>query len=55
MLLCKIMTNSADDITQILTNKAASKHAGRDIDAMKAIAAAYKVRGCFFNKMTRNS
>lgn len=44
MLLCKIMVNASDDISQILTNKLALRCVGRDIDAMKAIAKAYKER-----------
>jgi 26S proteasome regulatory subunit N6 len=44
MLLCKIMVNATDDIGQILTHKAAVRYSGRDIDAMRAVAAAYKER-----------
>ncbi len=44
MLLCKIMTNAIDDIAQILTNKLALRCAGRDIDAIRAIAGAYRER-----------
>lgn len=44
MLLCKIMVGATDDIAQILTHKAAVRYSGRDIDAMRAVAAAYKER-----------
>jgi 26S proteasome regulatory subunit N6 len=44
MLLCKIMVGATDDISQILTHKAAVRYSGRDIDAMRAVAAAYKER-----------
>ncbi len=44
MLLCKIMVNATEDIAQILTHKAAVRYSGRDIDAMRAVAAAYKER-----------
>merc|ERR1711991_92884 len=44
MLLCKIMTGNSDDINQILTNKAALRYSGRQIDAMRAVAVAYKER-----------
>ena len=44
MLLCKIMTGNSDDINQLLTNKAALRYSGRQIDAMRAVAAAHKER-----------
>jgi len=44
MMLCKIMTNNIDELGQILASKLALRCVGRDIDAMKAIAAAYKER-----------
>lgn len=44
LLLSKIMLNLSDDIESLLTNKSVIKYAGRDIDAMKAIATAYSNR-----------
>ncbi|ODQ65048.1 PCI-domain-containing protein [Nadsonia fulvescens var. elongata DSM 6958] len=44
MLLCKVMLNLSDDVISILNGKLASKYVGRDIDALKAIAAAHKNR-----------
>lgn len=38
------MLNLSDDIESLLTNKSVIKYAGRDIDAMKAIAKAYSNR-----------
>lgn len=40
MLLSKIMLNTPDDVQQIVSGKLAIKYAGRDIDAMKAVAQA---------------
>ena len=44
LLLSKIMLNLSDDVESLLTNKSVMKYAGRDIDAMKAIATAYSNR-----------
>lgn len=44
MLLCKIMLNLPDDITSIIEGKLAQRYAGRDIDAMKAVAKAHEER-----------
>lgn len=44
LLLSKIMLNLSDDVESLLTNKLVLKYAGRDIDAMKAIAVAYSHR-----------
>jgi len=44
MLLCKIMTNSADDVHSIINGKNALRHAGVDIEAMKMVASAYSKR-----------
>ncbi|RKF60538.1 putative 26S proteasome regulatory subunit rpn6 [Erysiphe neolycopersici] len=44
MLLCKIMLNLADDVNQLLTSKQAVKYAGKNLDAMKAIARAHSNR-----------
>ncbi|KAK9351743.1 hypothetical protein V1505DRAFT_368672 [Lipomyces doorenjongii] len=44
MLLCKIMLNLTDDVHSLLTGKMAQKYAGRDIEAMKAVASAHSNR-----------
>eukprot|EP00906_Rhabdomonas_costata_P029888 RCo042223 len=44
MLLCRIMSGNVDDVTNILSSKNVLHYSGREIDAMKAIAAAYKAR-----------
>ncbi|KAI5798034.1 PCI domain-containing protein [Peziza echinospora] len=44
MLLCKIMLNLTDEVQQIFTGKLAIKYAGRDIEAMKAVAKAHSNR-----------
>nr|MBE5727092.1 regulatory particle non-ATPase 6 [Cucujiformia] len=40
MLLSKIMLNSPEEVQQIVSGKLAIKYAGKDIDAMKAVASA---------------
>eukprot|EP00479_Gromia_sphaerica_P003329 TRINITY_DN1388_c0_g2_i1.p1 TRINITY_DN1388_c0_g2~~TRINITY_DN1388_c0_g2_i1.p1 ORF type:complete len:264 (-),score=50.26 TRINITY_DN1388_c0_g2_i1:95-886(-) len=44
MLLSKILTNQAGDVYSIISGKAGQKHVGREVDAMKAVAEAYKNR-----------
>lgn len=44
MLLCKIMLNLSDDVNSIISGKHATKYAGRDVDAMKAVAKAHEDR-----------
>jgi 26S proteasome regulatory subunit N6 len=44
MLLCKIMLNLSDDITNLLSSKNAQKYAGKQLDAMKAVARAHTNR-----------
>lgn len=41
MLLCRIMENQTDEVNQLLEGKHAIKYAGRDLEAMKAIARAH--------------
>lgn len=40
MLLCKIMINAADDINGLISGKLALKYVGKEIESIKAIAAA---------------
>ncbi|MCJ1310666.1 26S proteasome regulatory subunit rpn6 [Agyrium rufum] len=44
MLLCKIMLNLADDVTNLLSSKQAQKYSGPNLDAMKAVARAHSNR-----------
>ncbi|KAI5859012.1 PCI domain-containing protein [Tricharina praecox] len=44
MLLCKIMENHTDEVNLILQGKHAVQYAGRDLEAMKAIATAHSNR-----------
>nr|NVI77759.1 regulatory particle non-ATPase 6 [Cucujiformia] len=44
MLLSKIMLNSPEDVQQIISGKLAIKYAGKDINAMKAVAQASSKR-----------
>ncbi|KAG9245786.1 hypothetical protein BJ878DRAFT_500014 [Calycina marina] len=44
MLLCKIMLNLADDVNQLMTSKQAVKYAGKNLEAMKAVARAHTNR-----------
>lgn len=44
LLLSKIMLNLTDDVNTLLTHKTVQKYAGREIDAMKAIATAHSNR-----------
>ncbi|KAK7205744.1 hypothetical protein BZA70DRAFT_276940 [Myxozyma melibiosi] len=44
MLLCKIMLNLNDDVHSLLGGKMAQKYAGRDVEAMKAVASAHSNR-----------
>lgn len=44
MLLCKIMTGNADDVSSIVNGQITLKYSGRDVDAMKDVAAAHSGR-----------
>jgi 26S proteasome regulatory subunit N6 len=44
MLLCKIMLNLSDDVNSIIAGKHATKYAGKDVEAMKAVAQAHEDR-----------
>ena len=44
MLLCKIMLNSKDEVDALMTSKHALKYAGKNLDAMKAVARAHSNR-----------
>ncbi|KAF5605533.1 26S proteasome regulatory subunit N6 [Fusarium subglutinans] len=44
MLLCKIMLNLVDDVNNLMTSKQALKYAGKNLEAMKAIARAHSNR-----------
>jgi len=47
MLLCKIMTHNASDVSMIVSGKIALKYSGAPIDAMRAIADAHMHRSLF--------
>jgi len=44
MLLCKIMLSLPEDVASIIQGKLAHRYAGRDVDAMKAVAKAHEDR-----------
>ncbi|CCJ29282.1 unnamed protein product [Pneumocystis jirovecii] len=44
LLLCKIMLNASSDVQSFINTKVSQKHAGRDLDAMNAVAQAHQNR-----------
>ena len=44
MLLCKIMLNGTDEVNALLNGKPGMRHAGPGLEAMRAVATAYKER-----------
>ena len=44
MLMCKVMCGAADDVNALISSKGGLKHQGEALDAMKAVAQAYKDR-----------
>eukprot|EP00168_Porphyra_purpurea_P001356 TRINITY_DN1167_c0_g1_i4.p1 TRINITY_DN1167_c0_g1~~TRINITY_DN1167_c0_g1_i4.p1 ORF type:complete len:170 (+),score=72.28 TRINITY_DN1167_c0_g1_i4:986-1495(+) len=44
MLLCKIMVDLPGDVVSLSSTSTALKHSGREVDAMKAVAAAHSKR-----------
>lgn len=44
MLLCKVMLNQGDDVQTLMSGKQAQRYAGRNLDAMKAVAKAHSDR-----------
>lgn len=44
MLLCKIMTGNAEDVSGIVNGSVALKYSGRDVDSMVAVAKAHSER-----------
>ncbi|KAI9807147.1 MAG: hypothetical protein M1825_005865 [Sarcosagium campestre] len=44
MLLCKIMLNLVDEVNTLITSKQALKYAGKNLEAMKAVARAHSDR-----------
>jgi 26S proteasome regulatory subunit N6 len=44
MLLCKIMAGDVSDVAAIISSKGGLKHAGDDVDALRAVSKAYESR-----------
>ena len=43
MLMCKIMTNSPDEVNSIINGKPGMRHQGAGLEAMRAVATAHQV------------
>lgn len=44
MILCKVLNESAHEVPAVLSSKIGIKHAGKELEAMAAIATAAKAR-----------
>lgn len=44
MILCKVLNEAADEVSALLSSKIGVKHAGKELEAMSAVAKAAKSR-----------